>query len=97
MRRPGRQSARLSEGHLMPDHVHICTEIPPKHPVASVIGLMKGESAIAMARLCGEERNFSVSISGLPVTPFPRPGLKLEEVYEYIRDQEDADGTAGRF
>jgi putative transposase len=30
-----------------------------KHPVASVIGFPKGTSAIAIARLCGKERNFS--------------------------------------
>jgi putative transposase len=28
----------ILEGHLMPDHVHRCIAIPPKHPVASVIG-----------------------------------------------------------
>jgi REP element-mobilizing transposase RayT len=43
----------------MPDHVHMCTAIPPKHPVASVIGFLKGKSAIAIARLCGKERNFT--------------------------------------
>ena len=38
---------------VMPDHVHMCIAIPPKHPVASVIGFLKGKSAIAIARLCG--------------------------------------------
>ena len=33
----------------MPDHVHMCIEIP-KHAVASVIGYLKGKSAIAIAR-----------------------------------------------
>ena len=49
----------IVEGHLMPDHVHMCIAIPPKHPVASVIGFLKGKSAIAIARLSGKERNFS--------------------------------------
>ena len=43
----------------MPDHVHMCIAIPPKHPVATVIGFLKGKSAIAFARLSGKERNFS--------------------------------------
>ena len=47
------------DGHLMPDHVPMCIAIPPKHPVASVIGFLKGKSAIAIARLSGKERNFS--------------------------------------
>jgi putative transposase len=53
------KECQIIEGHLMPDHVHMCIAIPPKHPVASVIGFLKGKSAIAIARLCGKERNFS--------------------------------------
>lgn len=32
------KECQILEGHLMPDHVHMCIAIPPKHPVASVIG-----------------------------------------------------------
>ena len=53
------KECQILEGHLLPDHVHMCIAIPPKHPVASVIGFLKGKSAIAIARLCGKERNFS--------------------------------------
>ena len=53
------KECQIVEGHLMSDHVHICIAIPPKHPVASVIGFLKGKSAIAIARRCGRERNFS--------------------------------------
>ena len=52
------KECQILEGHLMPDHVHICITIPPKHPVASVIGFLKGKSAIAIARMGGKERNF---------------------------------------
>ena len=52
------KECQIIEGHL-PDHVHMCIAIPPKHPVASVIGFLKGKSAIAIARLSGKERNFS--------------------------------------
>jgi putative transposase len=53
------KECQIVEGHLMPDHVHMCIAIPPKHPVASVIGFLKRKSAIAIARLGGKERNFS--------------------------------------
>jgi REP element-mobilizing transposase RayT len=53
------KECQILEGHLMPDHVNMCIAIPPKHPVASVIGFLKGKGAIAIARLCGKERNFS--------------------------------------
>src|ERR1700720_478569 len=32
------KECQIIEGHLMPDHVHMCIAIPPKHPVASGIG-----------------------------------------------------------
>jgi putative transposase len=38
------KECQILEGHLMPDHVHMCIAIPPKHPVASVIGFLKGKS-----------------------------------------------------
>ena len=53
------KECQIVEGHRMPDHVHMCIAIPPKHPVASVIGFLKGKSALAIARLSGKERNFS--------------------------------------
>ena len=43
------KECQIIEGHLMPDHVHMCIAIPPKHPVASVIGFLKGKSAIAIS------------------------------------------------
>ena len=69
------KECQIVEGHLMPDHVHMCIEIPPKHPVASVIGFLKGKSAIAIARLCGKEPTLQASISGLAAMPCPRLGL----------------------
>jgi putative transposase len=54
------KECQIIEGHVLPDHVHMCIAIPPKHPVASVIGFLKGKSAIAVARqLCGREHNFT--------------------------------------
>ena len=54
------KECKIIEGHLRPDHVHICIEIPPKYAVASIIGFMKGKSAIAIARqFGGKERNFT--------------------------------------
>src|SRR5881392_2020774 len=66
------KECQIVEGHLMPDLVHMGIAIPPKHPVASVIGFLKGKSAIA--RLCGKERNFAASISGPAATPSPLSG-----------------------
>jgi putative transposase len=36
------KECQIIEGHLLPDHVHMCIAIPPKYPVSSVIGFLKG-------------------------------------------------------
>lgn len=49
----------VEEGHLMKDHVHMLLRIPPKYAVSSVVGYIKGKSAIHLARVYGErKRNF---------------------------------------
>lgn len=90
-------ATQILEGHLMPDHVHMCIAIPPKYPVASVIGFLKGKSAIAIARLCGKERNFTGEHFWARGYAVSTVGFELEQVREYIREQEVADGSAGTF
>jgi len=91
------KECQIIEGHLLPDHVHLCIEIPPKHPVASVIGFLKGKSAIAVARLCGKERNFTGEHFWARGYAVSTVGFELEQVRQYIREQEEADGTGGQF
>jgi putative transposase len=47
------RESKVVEGHLMVDHVHMCLSIPPKHSVSSVVGYIKGKSAISIARHFG--------------------------------------------
>ena len=91
------KECEIVEGHLMPDHVHVCIAIPPKHAVASVIGFLKGKSAIAIARLSGKERNFTGEHFWARGYAVSTVGFELEQVKKYIRDQEEADGITGRF
>ncbi len=88
------KESQILEGHLRPDHVHMVIAIPPKYAVASVIGFLKGKSAIAIARLQGKERNFTGEqfwASGCAVSTV---GFELEAVQRYVREQDaaDADG-----
>jgi REP-associated tyrosine transposase len=92
------KECQIVEGHLMPDHVHMCIAIPPKYAVASVIGFLKGKSAIAIARqLCGKERNFTGEHLWARGYAVSTVGFELEQVRQYIRDQEEADGTGEQF
>ena len=53
------KEAKIVEGHLMPDHVHMMISIPPKYAVSQVVGFIKGKSAIHLARVYGgRKRNF---------------------------------------
>lgn len=91
------KECRILEGHLMPDHVHMCIEIPPKYSVASVIGFLKGKSALAIARrFSGRERNFNGEHFWARGYAVSTVGFELEQVKAYIRDQEAAD-EEGRF
>jgi len=75
----------------------MCIAIPPKYPVASVIGFLKGKSAISIARLCGKERNFTGEHFWARGYAVSTVGFELEQVRQYIREQEVADGSAGTF
>lgn len=90
------KECQIIEGHLMPDHVHICIAIPPKHAVASVVGFLKGKSATAIARLQGKERNFNGESFWARGYAVSTVGFNEEQTRRYIRGQEDADGE-GRF
>jgi len=82
----------------MVDHVHICIAIPPKYEVASVIGLLKGKGAIAVAReLSGKERNFTGKHLWARGYTVSTVNFELEQVRQYVRDQEEADGAGGPF
>ena len=91
------KEGQILDGHLMPDHVHRCIAIPPKHPVASVIGFLQGKSTIAVARLCGKERNFTGEHLWARGYAVSTVGFELEQVRQYIREQEEADGNGGQF
>ena len=38
------KESKIVEGHLMPDHIHMCISIPPKYAVSNVVGYLKGKS-----------------------------------------------------
>jgi len=66
----------IVEGHMVSDHVHMLIKIPPKHAVSSIIGYIKGKSAIAVARpFSGRKRNFSGE-SFWAIMPCPRLALR---------------------
>ena len=90
------KECQIIEGHLQSDHVHMVIAIPPKYAVASVVGFLKGKSAIAIARLQGKERNFNGESFWARGYAVSTVGFELDEVRRYVREQDDAD-AAGQF
>ena len=91
------KECQIIEGHLMPDQVHMCIAIPPKHAVASVIGFIKGKSAIAIARqFAGKERNFAGEHFWARGDAVSTVGFELEQIRTSIREQ-DVNDDQGRF
>ena len=91
------KECRIVEGHLMRDHVHMCIEIPPKYAVSSIVGFLKGKSAIAIARqFSGKERNFNGENFWARGYAVSTVGFEEEAVRRYIREQEGND-RSGRF
>ena len=91
------KECRIVAGHLMPDHVDMMISIPPKYSVASVIGFLKGKSAIAIARqFKGKTRNFSGESFWARGYAVSTVGFELEAVKRYIREQDMTD-RSGQF
>ena len=83
------KESRILEGHLKGGHVHRCISIPPKFAVLSVVGFMKGKSAISIARnFVGRKRNFTGESFWARGYFVSTVGLDEEVVREYIRHQE---------
>ena len=78
----------MLEGHLMPDHIHMCLSIAPKYSVAFAIGFIKGKSAVRIHRhILGKARTTGLHFwaRGYCVSTV---GLDEETIRKYIRDQE---------
>ena len=89
------RGVELLEGHLMPDHVHMCLSIPPKYSVAHTIGFLKGKSAVRIHRTLLKERRMSglhFWATGYCVSTV---GLDEKQVRRYIREQEKKDSGQG--
>ena len=85
------KESQITEGSLSKDHIHMCIEIPPKYAVASVIGFLKGKSAIAIARLGGKDRNYTGANFWARGYAVSTVGFDEEIIKKYIREQSEED------
>ena len=92
------KDCQILEGEMMVDHVHMLISIPPKYSVSSIVGYIKGKSAIYIARnFQGRRRNFvgeSFWARGYYVSTVGRDEATIRE---YIRNQEQEDQMIDQF
>ncbi len=70
----------------------MCIGIPPKYAVSSVIGFVKGKSAIAIARrFKGKQRHFEGENFWARGYAVSTVGFEEEVVRRYIREQETSE------
>jgi len=75
------KGCKIESGHLVQDHVHMVISIPPKHPVAAIVGYLKGKSAIAIARTFGGRQRISaVSVFGREDTQYRQLALRKSKL-----------------
>ena len=81
------KGVEVIEGHARPDHVHLCLSIPPKYSVSSIVGFLKGKSAIKLNREFSKAKSTGKHfwIRGYFVSTV---GLNEKAVREYIKQQE---------
>ena len=83
------KGVQVVEGVLCADHVHMCLAIPPKYSVSTIVGYLKGKSAIIVfesySRLKRNFKGHSFWARGYYVNTV---GLDEVKVRRYIQDQE---------
>jgi putative transposase len=88
----------LLEGKACIDHIHMCVEIPPKYSVSTIVGYLKGKSAMIVfekySRLRKNFRGHSFWARGYYVSTV---GLDEAKVRKYIQDQEINESIDDRY
>ena len=85
------KGVELLEGHLMPDHIHMCLSVPPKFSIAFVIGFLKGKSAVRIHREVFKYQRVTGMHFWARGYCVSTVGLDEAAVKKYIRDQEKAE------
>ena len=82
------KGVEILEGHLMPDHIHMLVEIPPKMIVSSFVGFLKGKSSLMIFERFSNVKykygNRHFWCRGFYVDTV---GKNKEAIQQYIKDQ----------
>jgi len=86
------------EGTLCTDHIHLCLSIPPKYAVSTIVGYLKGKSAMMIfeqfSRLKKNFKGHSFWARGYYVSTV---GLDEAKIRRYIKNQQEADAIQDKY
>jgi len=88
------RDCKILSGYLVQDHVHMVIAIPPKYAVSTIVGYLKGKSAIAVARQFGKrQRNFNGECFWARGYAVSTIGFEQDKVIAYVKHQTQLDGV----
>ncbi|OOP56161.1 MAG: IS200/IS605 family transposase [Candidatus Brocadia carolinensis] len=92
------KGVKLLEGKACIDHIHVCVAIPPKYSVSTIVGYLKGKSAIIVFEKYSKlKKNFmghSFWARGYYVSSV---GLDEGKIRKYIQDQEVSESVEDKY
>ncbi len=92
------KSVELIEGKTCLDHIHMCVAIPPKYSVSTIMGYLKGKSAMIVfekySKLKKNFRGHHFWARGYYVSTV---GLDEAKVRKYIQDQETNEAVEDKY
>jgi len=92
------KGVEVVEGTLCADHIHMCLAIPPKYSVSTIVGYVKGKSAMILfekySRLKKNFRGHRFWARGYYVSTV---GLDERKIRAYIRNQETSEAIEDEY
>ena len=86
------KGVEIIEGHMMPDHIHLLVDIPPRISISNFMGYLKGKSSLMIfehhANLKYKFESKTFWATGYYVSIV---GLNEVTIRKYIREQENED------
>lgn len=92
------KGVEVVEGTLCAEHIHMCLAIPPKYSVSTIVGYVKGKSAMILfekySRLKKNFRGHRFWARGYYVSTV---GLDEGKIRAYIRNQETSEAIEDEY
>ncbi len=92
------KGVEVIEGKACIDHIHVCLAIPPKYSVSTIVGYLKGKSAMIVfekySRLKQNFRGHQFWAKGYYVNTV---GLDEAKVRKYIQEQEESESIEDKY